>query len=263
ERFKARFALHRIHPYRLRVLLFNTARRFLGDRRLRLALVQGINRPQILRGVRGHLGRLLSAPIWPLSPWYDRTLHPRSFDRKAAERWLDRAGWRGGRGGKRWRVDRPLKLRLLRARGETPRRVAEMVTKDLAAIGVEVGIDVADFAFFRTLLRRGHFDLAVLGLALGRDDDLMAYVHSKGRMNHGHFKNPAIDTMLDALAKTAVGTDRTRDGRSLHRLLFEDPPMVVLYEPIELMVVNRRVLGLSDDGRWPDLATLRLKEVAP
>lgn len=94
ERFKARFRLLRLHPFQLRVLLFNTRRRALADRRVRRALVQAIDRPQLLRAMRGELGQLLSAPLWPLSSWYDRTLHPRSFDRQAAARLLERAGWR-------------------------------------------------------------------------------------------------------------------------------------------------------------------------
>jgi peptide/nickel transport system substrate-binding protein len=260
ERFKDRFAISRLHPYRLRVLLFNLDRRPLDDRRVRLALLRAIDRARLLRGLRGDLGQLLSAPLWPLSSWYDRTLHPRSHDRKAAAKLLRQAGWRAGKGGKRWRLDKALKLRILRAKGDVPRQVADAVVKDLRALGIDAGVDVADFAFFRTLLRKGSFDLAVLGLALGPHEDLGLYLHSKGRKNFGRYRNKAVDALLDGLRKGPSEGDHTRDGRQLHRLLYADPPLVVLYEPIELMVANRRVRGLVTKGNWPQLSDLRLNE---
>ncbi len=264
ERFKARFSISRLHPYRLRVLLFNLERGPLKDRRVRLALLRAIDRAKVLREIRGDLGQLLSAPLWPLSSWYDRTLHPRSVDRNAAAKLLAQAGWRGGKGGKRWHLDRSLTLRILRAKGDVPRQVGDAISKDLAALGVDSGVDVADFAFFRTLLRRGRFDLAVLGLALGPHEDLAMYLHSKGRKNYGRYHNKAVDALFDGLRKGPAEGDHTRDGRQLHRLLYEDPPMVVLYEPIELVVAHRRVRGLaSGKGRWPQLSDLRLDEEDP
>lgn len=261
KRFERRFQRRQIQHFRLRLLLFNQRRKALKDRRVRLALLRGIDRRQIARQQRGRLSRQVSAPLWPLSPHYDRTLHARSFSRQSAAQLLDQAGYGVGKGGKRHRLGHALTLRILCAKDPVARRVAASIVKDLRALGLTTGVDLADFGMMQALLRRGRFDLAVAGLSLRPHSDLRSYLHSKGRFNFGRYDNRAVDRILESQSPLGPG-GAPGSGRRLHRLLYDDPPMMVIYAPMEMMLTSTRVGGTRDDGLWPPLWRLYPVEVA-
>jgi peptide/nickel transport system substrate-binding protein len=262
QRLKERYRVLRLHPYRVRLIILNHRNRILKDRRVRLAIDRLADRDRMLRTVRRGLGQAIGAPLWPLGRWYDPTLHPHSYDRAGAGRLLDAAGWvvDPKADGRRRRAGHPLRLRLLRARESVEMdQLAQMLKLDLRGAGIEVDIEAADFGFVKAQLRRGKFDMALLGLAPRPDADLSPLLHTKGELNYGGYSSSAVDGQLDAMRLTASLDERQRIGQRLHRLMQEDPPYVVLYAPIELMVVSRRVKGLANNGRWPRLSTLSLE----
>ena len=257
---KQRFKVLRIHPYRMRLLMFNTRRRALKDRRVRLALVRLADRQRMVLATRKGMGQVLSAPLWPLSPWYNTTIHPYAFNRKAAARLLDAAGWRARRARRqRQRMGWPLKLGLMHAR-KPPAigQLAGILKEELDRAGFVINVKPGDFGYISAQVHKGKFDLALVGLAPRQESDLSPYLHSKGALNFGGYNNPAVDALLKALRTTRATELRLPLARRLHRLLHDDPPYVVLYQPIELMMASRRVRGLANNGRWPQLATLWL-----
>ena len=250
----------RLHPYRMRLMIFNSRRGPLKDRRVRLALVRLADRQRMVRSIRKGMGQVLSAPLWPLSQWYNRTIHPLSLNRKAAAKLLDAAGWRSRRGKKRYRLGWPLKLTILRSRESNEMaEAAQILKQEMTAVGLDVDVQVGDFGFVQTRLKRGTFDVALLGLAPRQESDLSPWLHSKGAYNYGGYSNSQVDALLDTMKLTRRADKRLPLARRLHRLLHDDPPFSVLYAPIELMMVNRRVRGLANNGRWPTLVGLSLR----
>jgi peptide/nickel transport system substrate-binding protein len=258
SRMKEHFRVLRLHPYRMRLMVYNMRHPILKDRRVRLALERLADRERMVRTLRNGLGQVLTAPLWPLSQWYDGTIHPHSFDRAGAVRLLDAAGWQDRKGtGRRQRLGRVLRLRILRARESAEMgEAAQMLKTDFRAVGIEAEVEVADFGFLKAQMRRGHFDVALLGLAPRIDSDLSPWLHTRGELNHAGGSNVVVDALLDSLRQAPSAEERQRLGQRLHRLLYEDFPFTVLYAPIELMVVDRRVHGLANNGRWPRLAGL-------
>lgn len=257
-RLKQRYRVLRIHPYRMRLMLFNSRRAPLKDRRVRKALIHLTDRQSLVRTIRNDLGQVLSGPFWTLGLWYNRPIHPRTFDRSAAAKLLDGAGWRR-RGADKVRVRQgwPLKLSLLVARNSPEmRKAATALKKEYAAAGVDLAVEVGDYAYMKLRLRRGKFDLALLGLGLRQEPDLYPYLHSKGELNYGGYESTAVDAALQSLRAAELAESRLPVARRVHRLLHDDPPLCVLYAPIELMVVDRRLRGLANNGRWPKLVTL-------
>jgi peptide/nickel transport system substrate-binding protein len=257
-----RFRALRLHPYRMRALIYNLKRRHLRDRRVRVALARLSDRQRLVREVRNNLGQVLSAPFWTLSRSYNQKIHPYSYDRRAASRLLDAAGWQDAKGkGKRRRMGWPLKVSLLRARRASrgTRRAAQMLKTELNTAGIVAEIRVGDFGFILSQLRRGRFDAVLLGISPRPDSDLTPMLHSKGALNVGRYHNPRVDRTLDALRATSSPSARGQLMGSLHRLLHDDPPMTILWAPIEIMVVDRRVRGLANNGRWPVLSTLSFR----
>jgi peptide/nickel transport system substrate-binding protein len=259
RRFKQRFEVLRIYPRRLRVLLFNSNKRPFKDRRARQAVAHLVDRQRLVRAVRNDLATVVSGPMAPTSRWYDRTLHPRSLDRAKAGRLFDSAGWiRRRRGGRHW-LGHPLRVRLVFVNDATARAIAESIAKDLKAGAVKVELSAQSLAQFSKSLARGRFDLAVFGLALDPSLDLAPFLHSKGKFNYGRFESSVVDGVFDGLRRLPPTTDRVRLGRRLHRALFEELPLLVLFQPIEAMAVNKRVKGLNHKGRFPLFMRLRVE----
>jgi peptide/nickel transport system substrate-binding protein len=256
KRMRRRFRLFRIYPYRLRILLYNVGRGPLKDRRVRVALAHLADRQRFIREIRNSLGQVLAVPIWPLSPWYDKSIHPYSYERKEALRLLEAAGWKQTPKGRR-RNGYPLGLKMLVAR-EAPAmsKVAGQLKAELLAAGGRLVVKTGDFGFIKTQLRRGHFDLTLLGLAPRPYSDLSPLLHSKGRVNLGNYHNPMADRLLDGIRATSQEGTRLRLLRQLYRVLHQDPPFQVLYAPIELMLVSRDVKGIASNGRRPVFSAL-------
>jgi peptide/nickel transport system substrate-binding protein len=258
DRMKQKFQLYRLHPYKLRILLYNLRRPTFKERRVRLAVAHLVDREHLVRSQRNDLGQVSSVPLWTLSSWYDHMLHPLAYDRKAAARLLDAAGYRDPNDkGMRRRLGSPLRFTVLWSResGETG-EIATMLRQELRGSGLEAEFEAADFGFIRTVLLRGKFDAALVGLAPRPDTDLSLYLHSKGALNYGAYSSPVVDNLLEVLRSTSSPEARQRIGRQLHRALQEDPPYAVLFAPIDAMLVNRRVHGLANNGRWPKLVGL-------
>jgi peptide/nickel transport system substrate-binding protein len=119
-------------------------------------------------------------------------------------------------------------------------------------------VEAADFAYLKLQLKRGTFDVALVGIAPRVDSDLSPLLHSRGALNHGAYANNTVDAHLDALRTAIAADDRRRAAQQLHRLLAEDPPFSILYAPVEIMVASKRVRGLANNGRAPRLAGLSL-----
>lgn len=258
RRFKRRFRVVRVYPQRMRVLLFNCSKRPFKDRRARLAVAHLVDRPRLVRMARNDLATVISGPIMPTSNWYDRNLHPRSIDLARAGRLFHQAGWvRWRRWGRHW-VGHPLHARLIYADDDGAKALASAIVKDLEAGHVKVSAQALPLAQLNRALHHRNFDIALFGLALDPSLDLSPFLHSKGMFNYGQFDSNAVDALLDGMRRLPPTTDRVRLGRRLHRALHEELPLLVLFQPIELMAMHRRVLEVGQDGHFPLLTQLRI-----
>jgi peptide/nickel transport system substrate-binding protein len=137
-------------------------------------------------------------------------------------------------------------------------RAARILKAELQAAGIDAEIKVGDFGFVKAQLERGRFDVALIGISPRPMSDLSPLLHSKGRLNVGRYSNPEVDRLLDALRATPPHRDRLRFAKALHRLLHEDPPLTVLYAPIEIVAVSREIHGIANNGLWLRFAALSL-----
>ena len=262
ERFRQRFHWFRVVPRHFRVLWFNTARYPFNQRTVRAALIHGIDRRAILKLANNDLGQIPSGPILPRQRSYDHSLHPRRYDQRAALRLLGAAGWsRRGRGGALQRLGHRFVARLVHADAALPTLVARRISADLEALGIRVDRRSAAPAFLARVLRKGDFDLAVAGIALGHGTWLSSFIHSRAPLNYGGYSNKALDTLLDFQRAGRGDPDPLRVEREVHRMLYANPAFSVLYAPAEVIVARREVEGLAlGGGAWP--ALWRLKRVS-
>ncbi|HEX6940799.1 MAG TPA: ABC transporter substrate-binding protein [Longimicrobiales bacterium] len=236
---------------------WNGRRAPLDDARVRRALSLGIDREEMLHGLRAGYGELATGPIDPGHWAYDRTLEPLPYDTAAARALLAEAGFvdRDGDGILEDRSGADLRITLTTPNNEYNRNVAEKVQSDLARIGVDLEIRLFDFATVidDVLGDRRNFDGVILaweaGLRAGELRDMFHSARLDGPFQFAGYSNPEVDRLIDEASRL---TDRAAAKPLWHRvqqILHEEQPWTFLYYTPDLYVVHERVRDVAMDVR--------------
>ncbi|MER7181571.1 ABC transporter family substrate-binding protein [Streptomyces hyaluromycini] len=198
----------------------------LADRAVRNALQQAVDRPALAEVAAAGLPvkvPLLGNHFYMTNqPGYADDSGPYGrFDLKAADRALDRAGWRSqGAGKPRVKDGRSLTLRLVLSEGTNRlgEDLAQLVQQMLARAGVRVDIEkVPASAYGPQYLDKGNFDLAIFrftGLTYPSSAYAVYRRPAGGQVfeNYGRVGSAQVDELLDK----AAGTLDTRTAQRLY-----------------------------------------------
>ncbi|MGH7458691.1 MAG: ABC transporter substrate-binding protein [Longimicrobiaceae bacterium] len=121
-------------------IAWNLDREPVDDRRVRRALLMGIDREALVGGLFGEEGRVAWSPIPPGLAEHSGSVEPVRFDPERARELLDQAGWRDRDGdGVRERAGRPLRLEVDYLSSDAVRRdVLVGMQAMLRRVGVEL-----------------------------------------------------------------------------------------------------------------------------
>ncbi len=238
----------------------------LGDRALRRALNQAVDRSTIATAVYGP-GAV--APPGPMSKllwiWDDQTA-VLPFDTAAAAKALDAAGYARGADGVRKKGGRKVAFDILVPATSTGRRrLAEALQEQWRHAGVTVTVTAVDFPVFMERLHKGAFD-AYIGAWL--DEPSARVIPDQwgrggiGSDNYGGYVNPVVEKLFaDAMAEPSAAAARAAWRTALDSLN-ADAPALFLYTPVQVAAVSRRVQQLTiDPYSW--LAGLSSVSVTP
>jgi peptide/nickel transport system substrate-binding protein len=143
-------------------LTFNGKSGPFRDARVRRAVALAIKRDEIVKAVFfGRGSPMEGLPIQQNSPFYNEKLaHGWSYDPARARALLAEAGYPNG-------FSSPL---LATAQYSMMQGTAEFVQRDLAAIGITVGLDLPEMSVHVVRGNRGQFEFSVAGTALDNND---------------------------------------------------------------------------------------------
>ena len=206
-----------------------------GDHRHRAARARaGGHRPL----QAGHLGAQRDVKRYP-------------FDQARAQALLAEAGWstKGPdgilvNGGKR------LAFTLMTNQGNKTRsKAAEVIQKNLKAVGIDVSIRIVEWAaFLKEFVNPQKFDAVILGWTIPRDPDAFDVWHSSktgpAELNHVSFKNAEADALLEKGRRTFDQEERRKAYARFQEILAEEQPYVFLYVPDALPIVSARFRGI-------------------
>jgi peptide/nickel transport system substrate-binding protein len=223
-----------------------------ADVRVRRAFTMAINRQSIIDGVLLGLGRVATGPFPPESWAYNPDVKPLLYDPEQAKALLAEAGWTDTNGdGLLDKNGQPFAFTILTNQGNDERKkTAEIIQRDLSAVGVKVEIRVLEWqAFLHDFIDKRKFEAIILGWGLGRDPDAYDIWHSsktaESEFNFISYKNPRVDQLLIDGRHTCDQARRQAIYRELHQIMNDEQPYTFLYYPDALPILHKRFKGVK------------------
>ncbi|MDQ3627741.1 MAG: ABC transporter substrate-binding protein [Actinomycetota bacterium] len=191
------------------------------DPRVRQALAWAIDRDEITQAAKFGNATSNQTAIPESSAWY-HDYAPYSQDQDRATELLAAAG----------AEDLSFELMVTSEYPETV-SVAQVMSSQLAEVGVDVKIRTLDFATWLDEQGKGNFDVFMLGWLGNIDPDEYYYAqhHSGGSFNFHGYDNPEVDQLLDDARVETDQADRKALYDQIAELIVDDASYVYLYNP--------------------------------
>ncbi|BDG60903.1 peptide-binding protein [Caldinitratiruptor microaerophilus] len=238
-------------------IALNTSRPPLDDRRVRQALSYALDREAIVREVLHGMGVVPPGPIPPASWAYKPDAKGYAHDPQKAAELLVQAGYNRDAEGRLVKGGKPLVLKFYGSNaGPVIEGVAQQVRKDWGALGIQVDVELLDFAtMMQTYVMPGNYDAAFSAFSLDADpDSLYALYHSssgrpdaQGRVrgfNRSRYANPEVDRLLEEARRTADQEKRKALYARVQELVVEDAPHIWVYTNTRTDFTSARVKGV-------------------
>ena len=250
---------------------FNIDKPIFADQRTRQAILQGLDRKQFLDRILFGQGKVATAPIASgIAFAYAKDLKIPGFDRAAAAKLLDDAGWKQAGSGTRTSLGvtgikdgTPLRFRFLSF--PTFALYGQLIKAQLSEIGIDVQLETADNAPFadRVFVRRD-FDTNVISYCNGTDPEIgvrrmydSAQVGPVAFSNSSAYRNATVTKLFEDAATRDSVAARTSIYRKIQEVLVEDLPYIWLVETTGTRVFRASCTGFSESGHFAEAASCK------
>ena len=212
-------------------VVFNSRRKPFDDWQVRRALNYAINRDRLITRALNERGQSASTPLWPLHWAYDSSVPSYSFDPARASALLNAANIREMDSTQR--SDRaPGRFHftcLVPENFALWERMALIVQRDLAEIGVAMEIESVPFEVFNQRIGSGDFDAVTIELIVGNTASRpFTFWSSHSSQNVWGYSNQSLDQALEDLRR-APNDAQYRDAfRRVQLQSLDDPPAIFL-----------------------------------
>jgi len=233
----------------------------LADRRVRRALLAGLDRALITRALYDDRQPVAAAQVAPGDRMFDPTLTPQPYDPALAARLLDEAGWTVGPGGiRRDGQGAPLALDLVTTAGNRTRELlAQVLQSQWRAIGVLLSVHTAPprVLFGETVTKRRFPHFALFSWYSAPESVPRSELHSTmipteangwSGQNYTGYRSPEMDRLIDAIETETDPTKRLGLWAAQQRLYAEDLPVLPLFFRADAFVLPAGFTGLRPTG---------------
>jgi peptide/nickel transport system substrate-binding protein len=216
------------------IMAMNNSRKPYADIRVRRAITDGINRPEVLKGAMFGLGKVLGSNVDPLNPYYVDLANAMPYDPAKAKKLLAEAGYPNG-------FDTVLRVS---PQYDYTVRTGQVIVDHLKKIGVNVKIEQIEWSqWLSRVWREADYDLTIIGHA--ESWDIANYANPK---YYFRYDSPKFQALFNESERTMDDKQRRDLYVRMQKMLVEDAPVVFLYMNPRLAVAKKGVEGL-----WKDL----------
>ncbi len=225
---------------------------------LRRAIGLGINVRGIIDYAFAGLGTLAQSPTLPNTSVYDPAFKSEfsDYDPARANALLDLYGYRD-RNGDGWRElpdGSPLLLKMSLVSNQRDRKVAEVFTKNMKTLGIQVQVLTAQSPENLKSARAGKLQFWGLALLAAGPDASSAYQRydsaSIGGQNLSRFKMPAADALYAKLNLLPDGAERQAAFDEFNRLAVAYMPYKFTLNRVSLDMTQPQLLGYRRAVFW-------------
>jgi ABC-type transport system substrate-binding protein len=224
-------------------LVFNVRHPILKNVEVRRALAEAINRDEIVAQAMGGHARLADDPIWPFHWAYNAAARKYAFNPNAARVRLDAAGFpmRPPNAG---RMASRFSIRCVFWKDPQWERIALLLQRQLADVGVDLIPAEADELKLVTLVGGGNFDTYLFQMTSGKSFDMTyRFWHSPIPGTFVPYQDSGytgVDSILDRLRIVQPDSEVRTAVADLRDRFYQDVPAVFLAWPETTRAVDKR-----------------------
>ncbi|RYZ66309.1 MAG: hypothetical protein EOP09_12875, partial [Proteobacteria bacterium] len=189
----------------------------------------------------------------PGSAYFNESLPNNSYDPKAAQEVLDKAGF-PKKGDFRFEVS------LKTTTDVTRISVAKAIASQLKRVGIKVLVEPMEWGRFKLDIDQGRVQLWTLTWVGFKDPDIYRYAFATENFppngaNRGWYTNPALDKLLELGREKNDFSDRKKIYDQIQEIVARDKPYIFLWHEENFAVVTRALMDfeLYADGRYSAL----------
>jgi peptide/nickel transport system substrate-binding protein len=233
----------------------------LADRRVRLALIQGLDREALSAQLFDGRQPVAQTNVSPLDWVHAEGIPQYTEDLEAAAALLDEAGWTPGAGGiRRNAAGEPLVIELMTTAGDRTRELVQQVLQSQwQRLGIEIRIrnQPPRVLFGETLTKRQFDGMAMFAWISAPESVPRTTLHSEeipsadngwSGQNYTGYVNPEMDELIEAINVELDRERRRALWRQLQALYAHDLPALPLYWRARTHVWPRWLEGITPTG---------------
>jgi peptide/nickel transport system substrate-binding protein len=233
----------------------------LKDKRVRQALILGVDRELINQQLFGGRQPVANTFVNPLDWIYDPTVTNYHYAPKKAAALLDEAGWRAkGRGIRTNAKGEPLVLELMTTAGNKSReQVQQVLQSQWRRLGIDIRIrnEPARVFFGETVTKRKFPAMAMFAWFSAPESVPRTTLHSAeipsadnnyAGQNYTGFRNDEVDKLIDSIEVELDRDKRKELWRRLQEIYAEELPALPLYFRADAYIMPKWLKGIEPTG---------------
>ncbi|AHA08863.1 TPA: ABC transporter substrate-binding protein [Bacillus toyonensis] len=231
-------------------IYMNNNKPYLKDKKVRQALIYGLDRKKYVDTALKGYGTVANVPIHPTSWAYtEEGVNKYEYDKEKAKKLLDEAGWKVGSDGVREKDGQKLKLSYFGPSAAKDSDLLIPIAKEnYKEIGVEFNPEFMDFNTMLSKVNKGDYDLASVSTPITSDPSETAGEYLSGVNDKSlGYKNAKVDELIKKGIETVDIEKRKPIYKELYKELSDDPPVILLNYRRTITGYNGNIKGIDSE----------------
>ncbi|MCR8845954.1 ABC transporter substrate-binding protein [Paenibacillus sp. SC116] len=218
-----------------------------SDKRVRQALVYGLNRQDVVDGVYQGLADVINIPQSKVSWAYTDEVNKYEYDIEKAKALLDEAGWKVGADGIREKDGKKFTITFTASTPNTVNEVLIPIAKEnYAQLGIEFIPDQMDFNALLDKVEKGNFEMVFLASALTPNPQIaQGTFRTGGNQNKYFFSNARVDELFKQANSEFDLEKRKAYYKEIYQITNEEVAQIFLYQRRDTLTTNSRIQGFD------------------